>query len=477
MTIVLRKFLPFEARIELVTDDRRLSPLESFQLWFSGQEYQDRNLLVLDFNEFSNILKLYFNNFFEAEFDNSLYATFSHVSLTGIDRRQLGISIDENPETMWTEAEGSHSNKDDNEIDTVTLIPVRNGYLRRRRNEVYKISKNYDGVAVFMRDGQSTIPSENSFQSKQLQAHADEDRELIEMLQSAPTSTGLDNIASVYLSVNFNDGINGGDDNVEVPKPDSPAEAVSYDYIIIIAVIVAGCSMILLAFALFLAFRRRSYNGRQPLKTKEMSPRTEQEESPTSNRIPSPPVQVMEVHPEHDDNISDYTESVFSLPVQTKKEKIKESLQKSALINIKHYRASSRFNPRYIMSNKKSSDVDSEESNQDVDRDLAPVGFTSTDKSMQIGTEVSNSRSETTPNPNQGTPEPPGSSGLYPADLINDDISSSLSAYKKGMNKMSHYKNRNPDDAVSLSSAESYGFSLDGVGDQSTIANSTKYGY
>ena len=62
------------------------------------------------------------------------------------------------------------------------------------------------------------------------------------------------------------------------------------------------------------------------------------------------------------------------------------------------------------------------------------------------------------------------------ADIIDDDITSSLSAYGNGISN--HFKSivDKTDDGESVVSYESYGFSLDGA-DYSTVANSTKYGY
>ena len=172
------------------------------------------------------------------------------------------------------------------------------------------------------------------------------------------------------------------------------------------------------------------------------------------------------------DNISDYTESVFSLPKQTKQKKIKESLSPHFDNNKKHQKISSRFNPRYIISSKKSADGESENSRDD-DTSLGLPHLASTESKV-VGNRDANAYSK---NSTQSKAEDTDNdhTGLYPADIIDDDITSSLSAYGRGMGLPNIQ--RNNDDGVSLSSAESYGFSLDGVGDQSTFAASTKYGY
>ncbi len=535
MDNVLVKFLPFECRLTLVTRRRRLTPLQSLHQWFTSSSSsrnsstptsnsnlqnafefesnsnpnQDRELLMLDFDSLTRTLKTYFDEYMEAEFENSLYAPFSYVSLTGMDRlRRLEDSAataslvelqeNSNPDTSLFQS--------DQHLD-FQITPIKTSNLRPKQTrnlEVFNVSKRYDGVAVFTKDGDLPIPSANYFQSKQLQAHADEGETLLSMLQSSSQQTGLNNVASVTLSVDINNGLgnnhSGSGSNTGMPQGPTGATGTEYDLIIIVAVIVAGCSMILLAFALFLAFRRRaSYtsgggNARRMIQTK-LTPRTETEGSPTSmeSNVPPPPVRVMEVHHgEPDDNISDYTESVFSLPKQTRQKRIKESLvahqqqqqngyHPNGSSSKKHTRISSRFNPRYIISSKKSVD-ESEQSSREEELSLGfPISGTS--EQMMDGlkknkTQAQSQEQSSSPslsNKKQCVEGEYECSGLYPADIIDDDITSSLSAYGKGIGIPRQQQTQ--DDGVSLSSAESYGFSLDGVGDQSTFANSTKYGY
>ena len=453
MDNVLVKFLPFECRLTLVTR-RRLSPLNSLRQWIGSAdvEEQNRELLMLDFEALTRTLKTYFDDYMEIEFENSLYAPFNYVSLTGTDRRLL--------------KEHGEVETDFETTNDMHITPVRSSNLRKRRVEVFNVSKRYDGVAVFSRDGDLQVPSSNFLQSKQLQAHADEYNTLLYMLRSSSPNTGLDNVASVTLSVDVNPGNRQGGQQ-------APAPATDFDFIIIVAVIVAGCSMILLAFALFLAFRRRSYAGARPMVQTKLSPRTETDRSPNSMQISSPPpVQVMEVRHELDDNISDYTESVFSLPKQTKQNKIKESLSSNIDNTKKHQKISSRFNPRYIISSKKSADGESENSRDD-NTSIGLPHLASTERKAVGNRDMNANCKNSTQSKAEDTDN--DRTGLYPADLIDDDITSSLSAYGRGMGLPNIQ--RNNDDGVSLSSAESYGFSLDGVGDQSTFAASTKYGY
>jgi len=68
-----------------------------------------------------------------------------------------------------------------------------------------------------------------------------------------------------------------------------------------------------------------------------------------------------------------------------------------------------------------------------------------------------------------------GGASMYPESVISEDISTSLSAYHKaGMGPAGSKRSRGRDDA-SVSSMESYGYSLDGYA--SSIAPSTQYGY
>eukprot|EP00978_Attheya_sp_CCMP212_P005998 scaffold13489_cov48-Attheya_sp.AAC.1 len=73
------------------------------------------------------------------------------------------------------------------------------------------------------------------------------------------------------------------------------------------------------------------------------------------------------------------------------------------------------------------------------------------------------------------TPRSHGGASRYPESVISEDISTSLSAYHKaGMGPAGGKRSRGRDDA-SVSSMESYGYSLDGYA--SSIAPSTQYGY
>lgn len=500
MSKVLVKFLPFEARLILdSTINRRLgqfqpSPVQTILQSFSEQ----RNALSIDVSELTNTLKEYFNESFKRDFDEQnasggvTYAPFSHVSLSSLSRRQLQSEMDTHDKNsrflMDSIVYGEHVEPE----FEVELIPVKNGNLRTRRAELYLMTKTYDGVAVFERDGEREVPTPNFVQAKQLQAQADVNGDLLQKLKNSDPSTGLNSVTEISLSVNTQ-----GTSNSSVDAPANASKS-SVDVVIIIAVIVAACSMILLAFALYVAFRRRQKSNQKGRKTKEVSPRTRNTDliSPTSANNEKPPVRVMELKPDHDDNISEYTESVYSAPIrkaaksQAQRQWLKEQV---SLVERKPAKVSSRFNPKYIISgrsNASSSDVESDQSHG-ASEEMEGVPSLPTPVKMAMN--------------NFGTSQPPLSKyteqGEWTSSQIDDDITSSLNAYvhpveasRKKKEKtnddlsvatstLSSYAknlglNRKDNDDTSVASYTSFGFSLDGVGDQSTLAdNSTKYGY
>lgn len=500
MSKVLVKFLPFEARLILDSSvNRRLgqfqsSPIQTIFPSFSEQ----RNTLSIDVTELTNTLKEYFDESFKRDFDAQnasggvIYAPFSHVSLSSLSRRQLQPDAESQDTNSRFLMDGVVYGNIEPELE-MELIPVKRGNLRSRRAELYLMTKTYDGVAVFDRDGDRDVPTPNYLQAKQLQAQADINGDLLQKLKNSDPSTGLNTVTEISLSVNTRDSSNGSTDATSDASNKS-----SVDIVIIIAVIVAACSMILLGFALYIAFRRRQ-NSNQKGKSKEISPRSRTTDliSPTSanSRNEKPPVHVMEVKPDHDDNISEYTESVYSAPIrkaktQAQKHWLKEQV---SLVERKPAKVSSRFNPRYIISgrsNASSSDVESDQSHG-ASEEMEGVPSLPTPVKMAMN--------------NFGTSQPPLSKyteqGAWTSSQIDDDITSSLNAYvhpvessRKKKDKanddlsvatstLSSYANnlglnRKDNDDTSVASYTSYGFSLDGVGDQSTIADtSTKYGY
>ena len=159
--------------------------------------------------------------------------------------------------------------------------------------------------------------------------------------------------------------------------------------------------------------------------------------------------------------------------------------------SLKPAKVSNRFNPRYIISSRRSNASSSADEgdllfeNRGATEEMEGVPqMTSPMKKMLMDNDKNDDESPAVnktavtaqSSSEKRTPGAMSTSGLYPAEVIEDDINSSLSAYGKGVSQ--HLKRMVDDqgDGASLSSYESYGFSLDGA-DYSTVANSTKYGY
>jgi len=454
-------------------------------------------------------LKEYFDEYLTNEFDNSngnaatIYAPFSHVSLSSIARRNRRFLADDSDTTTDTgriPMDGIFNTEDASLLD---IVPVPSGNLRKRHTEILAISKIYNGVGVFIRDGDLPIPSSNYLQAKQLQAQADESGMLLFKLKEAGAATGLNAVTSVALAVS----------TTGTPTPSTPAPQTtpddSFDAVIIIAVVVAACSMMLLGFALYLAFRRRKDQDPATATKENVSPKTrETETSPEYQKSKRPVFEIKQSALQHDDAISAYTESVYSVPIAVKQAK-KEWL-KNAESHIRPAKASNRFNPRYIISSKRSNasssadegdllfdNIGATEEMEGVPPMSTPMKKrlmeTSHDmmsptiviksagvKSPAMDMTSINATPDSTQTRKKANTPALSESGLYPADVIDDDITSSLSAYGKGLGIVKHFRQltNNADDGASVSSCdESYGFSLDGIGGDYTVANSTKYGY
>lgn len=499
-TKFLVKFLPFEVKLQIDTSlARRLEPQYYSAKWFPFSDFnsassQRRQTLTLDVSELTSVLKQYFDEYLRSEFDNAdgktIYAPFSHVSLSSINRRRLQQSQD-HPANRLLDNELMKS-ESTLELSDLDIIFIRSGNLRKRNLEVVAMSKKYDGVAVFTRDGDLPIPSSNFLQAKQLQAQADVDGILLGKLQSSSRETGLHAVTAVELGVSTSEP--------ELPRPGStnePNGQGSFDAVIIIAVTVAACSMALLIFALFLAFRRRQANAVKMEKTNEISPTTRDTDKDLSpqakgNSFGSDPplLEIKQSVLQHDDAISEYTESVYSLPSVVKSAKKAWLQQNVESAMRKPARASTRFNPKYILSSRSNASSSADEDDllfenrgateemEGVPQMTSPMKEALMEAEKKISFDKSVSGSNKSQDHKQET-EGVSRSGLYPAEVIDDDITSSLSAYANGIGiskQMKTLVDNKADDGASVCSYESYGFSLDGA-DYSTVANSTKYGY
>jgi hypothetical protein len=467
----LVNFLPFEVKLFIDTSfGRKLQQEPSPPSWLSriSPKSKDRALSV-EIDSLTSVLEEYFDEFLRNEFNNAnlqtIYAPFSHVSIQSIDRRKLRL------EDQQREHDGSW-----------TINTVRTGNLRKRFAQTYATYNRFSGVGVFTRDGDLPFPSANFLQAKQLQAQADVDGDLLRKMRQSDPSTGLAAVTAVELGVSSIPEQPTDNDGAD----QSGAAAMPYNAVIIIAVTVAACSMLLLGFAIYLAFRRRK-DPEQNGQTKEVSPitkATEQNRSPNSKERPKQPLfEIKQSALQHDDAISDYTESVYSIPTAVKSAKkawMKHRAEESVVS--KSTKVSNRFNPRYIISSKLSNASSSADEgdllfdNNDVSGEMDGVpemnspmkkALMATSQDPPVSTAM-----DTTGVSSSGLSE----SGLYPAEVIDDDIHSSLSAYGNGLSNHLKKMVEKGDDNASLKSYESYGFSLDGA-DYSTVANSTKYGY
>lgn len=494
------KFLPFEVKLQINTSlARRLEPQYSpAKKWFplsdlNSASSQSRKTFTLDVSELTSVLKEYFDEYLRNEFDNAdgrtIYAPFSHVSLSTINRRRLQESHDHTVDrVLGNEFMNSEPTP---ELSDLEFVFIRSGHLRKRNLNVVGLSKRYDGVAVFTRDGDLPIPSSNFLQAKQLQAQADVDGILLGKLQNSSRETGLHAVTAVELGVSTSEPA--------LPRPGvvtEPNGRDSFDAVIVIAVTVAACSMALLIFALFLAFRRRQNNGVKMEKTNEISPTTRDTEKDLSPQAKGhsfesdpPLLEIQQSVLQHDDAISEYTESVYSLPSAVKSAKKAWLQQNVEPLMRKPAKTSTRFNPKYILSSRSNASSSADEDDllfdnrgatqemEGVPQLTSPMKEALMEAEKKISFNKSVSGSNGTHDRRQEGKGVTGS-GLYPAEVIDDDITSSLSAYANGIGISKQMKTLvdKADDGASVCSYESYGFSLDGA-DYSTVANSTKYGY
>ncbi len=592
--MILVSFLPFEVRLTIEADRLRklvADPVVGDNIAsLVGSKNNDESLpslsishqrrrdtIQVDIDKLTDILEEYFDDYLSKGFSDlannneKLWAPFSHVSLSDMRRRRrrlLDNGID-NDEDWDADLEGVFNNESPLDIDmdmvqpmgtsrkqeTITLNRVKSGNLRRRNEKTtYLVAEQYSGVAIFNKDGDLPIPSNNELQEHQLGAQADSKGHLLLALRDennriSPSGDVTAVSLSVALSYQSTDPSINNNSNVNMQNNGIPVTGTNA--VIVIAVAVAACSMCLLGFALYLAFRRRqqpdgSHNNNLQLKeispnnhrtlpaTNDISPLTtvtQRKGHPGDEKI-APPVLEMQVHPHHDDAISEYTESVYSLPVTAGASLRSNSVsargdlthqQRQLLRNQDEHekpKVSNRFNPRYIISSKRSSNASDSDNEQSM-AEFCGVGrgalqemegvpqLTTPMKEALRQTQVSQShessdvtpltgisadirdRATTARKPTSGNGKKSSTtlspSGLYPADVIDNDINSSLAGYTKGPNVGKSFRNymagddsvitnNKNDDGGSVSSYESYGFSLDGA-DYSTVANSTRYGY
>mmetsp|Transcript_2586 Transcript_2586/g.3656 ORF Transcript_2586/g.3656 Transcript_2586/m.3656 type:complete len:608 (-) Transcript_2586:370-2193(-) len=265
-------------------------------------------------------------------------------------------------------------------LDSFELVPSQN--LRKTAITYTMDSTQYNGVAIFRREGTLAVPSDNLIQTLQLQSFSD----INSITTNLQKSSGYETVTAVSANVLKLEDLNGSS-----VQPESPPKSGGFNTIILVSVIIAGTSMILLAIALFLAFRRKqnyvkatSHNRlhvtqaypHQPhhplgpddedevynyqMKTFRGQSGETERITPDNSAALTPPV--IETH-DHEDTISDYTESVFSTsmtnvksPTEGDREKVAAWLETKKRAgspavtgsNQPESKASSRFQPRFL---------------------------------------------------------------------------------------------------------------------------------
>jgi len=329
-TRIIKPLLPFDVDLKLAYfQSRRLRQNEKRRRETASTS---RNKIYdVDRDTLQTIIQKYLKDSLERELSDSKvqYVLPLEVYLRPIDRRRLRGAGDENRAELDV-------------IFNITAELNEIDYVQNRRMVITRshYESSFSGSVIFEQEDveRFTIPRDNTVQSIQLEALSDEEGVLLGALQNSNPETGLDAVTSISAS----SATSGTPQQPPVTGP-NVQEGQGVDAIIIIAIAVAAGSMMLLGFALLLAFRRRQKQRAEGHSKMMESPgyktsgKTESDNSPLSRQlVASPPVAEMQLELDQDDNVSEYTESVFSLPPETKK------------IGV-----SSRFNPRYIVSNER----------------------------------------------------------------------------------------------------------------------------
>lgn len=447
VTSILVSLQPFDFEITITNLSRKNKQRQL--LWSDeysrnlagGSNSSSPNYAALDL-----ILEDYLNDFFRTEFKNNptIYTPFDRVIL---NRQEDVVSASQAKENIIPPGSDRRLQMDGifnyfNDEENVS-------YLRARQLFSSTKTLSYEGVSIFIQEGALPEPSSGLVENIQIKALNTDKDALLNAMNKPSVNLGPGNLITSYkTSLATTPG----------PAPAS-SNSKSLDTVILIAIIVAVLSMLLLSFALYLAFRRRKKNETKypsPTKTKSMEGAMSFDKndvnSPDANLVTSPnaPAQVIATSPISDDNISDYTDSIVTdSEARMAREKAERIVaQRNNQMKQKHehekkkaaapVRISSRFNPRY---------VNKMEANESLA--LSPI-------------------SSSTP------------SNTYANGVNKHSVSSGSRSNRIGPtdhSTMDGGMSFNKDDH-SLSSMESYGYSLDGIGDYSTVAGSTtRYGY
>ena len=431
------------------------------------------NPALLNTSLFSNSIESYLNGYFSKAFNgknNSVYATFNSVVLSTIQRRQ-------------TQRSTASRNND------AQYRPNPSPLLRGLAFNSTVTSLRFKGAAIFLRDGDTSVPKPTMVQAHELGALADSDRLLLYSLQNASYASGLPIITSLSAAI-ISDPTNVF----------SPTTSPGINTSLIIGLTVGASALTVFAFLLFFIYRRNSCvsprekitDDEKVLAKSSTVDITDNENSPSSA---APILISVKLEPTFDDNISEYTESVYSAP----KRKVTKSWmnQPQDLESIKNkqddanfydkidfdschrypddeYSAgtvgdasppkitiSDRFIPRYVDSpNGRNESFTSDES-MDIAKQLNRAQLkqrsASAEKKMRLA-EKNQDRSD------YGLE----STGLFPDKVVDNDIESSFLNYKELNQQTGHTEK---DDAT-FSSLGSFSYSLEPIGDHSTTASS-----
>lgn len=405
----------------------------------------------LQYQRLDAILENHMNEYFEQELKRTqpIYMPFERIVL--------------NREDANRRLKGDSSSSSLRKVSTSRELNVL-----ERRSETFR----YGGTCFFLRDGDLPEPKSNLVHSLQIRAFEEKKNDLLTVLNSDKDLNLQADKRISSLQIEMMGKTNNDNNNVPTNIPTSQTNngSKSLDTVILIAIVVAALSMFLLAFALYLAFKRReaTYGSKQsPAKTSSIQGVISYDKSGntpnTSNQVMTTPnigapTQVIDTHPIIDDNISDYTESIVTdveaIKAQEKANHIRQkklsrnpiqqkNTEPSAAIQI-----SSRFNPRYV--NKM----------DNANNSMSPVSMNT----------MNTPQDETNNNYSHGVQK-------HITQTRNNQLQQRISNSTADNNTTDGLSFVTKDDH-SLSSMESYGYSLDGIGDYSTVGGgSTKYGY
>jgi len=474
--IVLVELLPFEIDLYFSSSNRLQRNLEESneQEWREETtvDWPSRSLVSsrvsMDLALFSDKIETYLNSYFSKAFNgknNSAYATFNSVVLSIMQRRET--------KQIWR---------------SKSIFTQDNPMLRGLAANS-TIAVRFGGAAIFLRDGVSIVPKTTIVQSVELDALADTDRLLLYSLQNSPTTSGFSSVTSLSTAIISNPINTASTDNTS-------SKSSGINSSLTIGLTVGASALTVFAFLLFFIYRRNVFfppkarpddDHKVVVKTNTVDI-SETENSPSSA---APIIISVKLEPTFDDNISEYTESVYSAPKRNGTrswsnpppqdlETIKKLQNDSVFYDIDSYNRfpddeysagtvhnesppkitiSDRFIPRYVESpDDRNNSFTSDDSN-DIAKQLSRVGRQrSSGKKIRSFSENIRGRSDS------GFE----STGLFPDKVVDHDIESSIRKYEA----LNHDTSGGKDDNSTLSSLASFSYSLEAFGDQSTTVSS-----